>query len=256
MRKLIPLYLILAVFFTCTSCSNQYQALFQEKKSLQPDTSFFNRAVPLSEYHIQPQDILQIRNLQDIKFIAPVVTSTPGGSSEQGQSFQVQEDGTVVLPELGHLKVTGLTRAQAQQLVEDTYHKVLLKNPIIELKIINLKVTILGEIKGQGSYPLVKDKTTLVELIGEAGGLTDKANEKNIKIIRGGERNPTVTIIDLNDVGAINDPRSVLQSGDIIYVAQSKRAARNDNLQNVSTIVQPLLLFFNTALIIFTLVRK
>jgi len=259
MRKLIQLALVLTFIITCTSCSNQYQALFQEKASLATDTTNTRPAVPLSEYHIQPQDVLQIRNLQDIKFIAndaPVSANTAGGNSSQGQSFQVQEDGTVVLPELGALKVAGLTRAEAQKLVQDTYHSSLLKNPIIELKITNLKVTVLGEIKGQGNYPLIKDKTSLVELIGEAGGLTDKANEKNIKIIRGSEKNPTVIVVDLNNIRAINDPRAILQSGDIVYIAQSKRASRNDNLQNFSFIVQPALLLFNTALIILTLVRK
>jgi polysaccharide biosynthesis/export protein len=260
MYRLFPLYLLIAVIFTCSSCSNQYQALFQERKALvPPDTSAPKHIATLSEYRIQPQDILQIRNLQDIKYIvndAPTSANTAGGNSGQGQTFQVEEDSTVALPALGHVKVVGLTRAQAQKLIDDLYRKNLLKNPIFELKIINLKVTVLGEIKGQGNYPLVKDKTTLVELIGEAGGLTDKANEKNIKIIRGGEQNPKVIVIDLNDIHAINDPNAILQSGDIVYIAQSKRAARNDNLQNFSFLVQPALLLFNTALIIFTLVRK
>jgi polysaccharide export outer membrane protein len=145
---------------------------------------------------------------------------------------------------------------EAQQLVENLYRKVLLNNPIIELKITNLKVTLLGEVKAQGSYNLVKDKTTLVELIGEAGGISDKADERTVKIIRGTERNPQVTVIDLNDISSINDPKAVLQSGDIIYIAQNKRAIRSDNLQSLTVLVQPARLLFNTALIIFTLIRK
>jgi polysaccharide export outer membrane protein len=259
MRQITFLYLILATFLICTSCSNkQYQALFQEKKSFS-DTLSQKRAEVVNVYRIKSQDLLQIRNLQDIKYIvndAPVSANTTGGNASQGETFQVEEDGTVALPALGRVQVAGLTRVEAQKLVEDLYRKNLLKEPIIELKIVNLKVTILGEIKGQGNYILTKDKTTLVEMIGQAGGLTDKANEKNIKIIRGTEKNPKVTEVDLNDIGSINDPNNILQSGDIIYVAQNRRAARNDNLQNLSGIVQPILLFFNTALIIFTLVRK
>jgi len=259
MRQIIFLYLILVPFFICTSCSNkQYQALFQEKKSFS-DSSTQRRSVVVNAYRIKSQDLLQIRNLQDIKYIvndAPVNANTSGGNASQGETFQVEEDGTVALPALGRFQVAGLTRVEAQKLVEELYRKNLLKDPIIELKIVNLKVTILGEIKGQGNYILTKDKTTLVEMIGQAGGLTDKANEKNIKIIRGTEKNPKVTEVDLNNIGSINDPDNILQSGDIIYVAQNKRAARNDNMQNLSGIVQPLLLFFNTALIIFTLVRK
>jgi len=212
MRKLIYTNLIIAVLFACTSCSDkQYQALFQERNAIR-DTTTQKSAVTLSEYHIKPQDILQVRNLQDIKYIvneSPVNANVSGSSSSEGETFQVEEDGTVALPVIGHVHVTGLTRVEAQRLVEDLYRKTLLKNPIIALKIVNLKVTVLGEIKAQGNYPLTKDKTTLIELIGEAGGLTDKANEKNIKIIRGDEKNPQVIVIDLNNMASINDPSSV-----------------------------------------------
>jgi polysaccharide export outer membrane protein len=114
----------------------------------------------------------------------------------------------------------------------------------------------LGEIKGQGNYTLTKDRTTLVEMIGEAGGLTDKANEANVKIIRGDQKNPQVTEINLRDIQSINDPRAILQSGDVIYIAQNKRTIRNDKLQNLSVITQPVLLLLNTALIIFTLSHR
>ena len=120
----------------------------------------------------------------------------------------------------------------------------------------NLKVTLLGESKSQGNFILTKDKTTLVELIGQAGGLTEKANEKNIKIIRGSESNPQVTQINLDNIGSINDPNAILQSGDIIYIAQNRRAIRNDNLQNFSSIVQPAILLLNTVLLVFALIRR
>jgi polysaccharide export outer membrane protein len=261
MRQLIYSYLILTVFFICTSCSNkQYQALFEEKKSI-PDSSLQKSPIILNQYRIKPQDILEIRNLQNSRSVVDMnpsvnALSSQGAATTQAETFQVEEDGTVALTGLGHIQVAGLTRYEAQTLIESLYHKVLLKDPIIALKIVNLKVTLLGEVKGQGNYVLTKDKTTLVQLIGEAGGLTDKANEKNIKIIRGTEKNPKVTEIDLNNIQSINSPNAVLQSGDIIYVAQSKRAARNDNLQNFSLVVQPILILFNTVLIIFTLIHK
>jgi polysaccharide export outer membrane protein len=264
MRKLTFLYLFFAIFVICTSCSNkQYQVLFQQRNALADTTSAKTQAV-INQYRIKPQDILQIRNLQGLKYIVdetpvnPTTTTGGGGTgtASQGQTFQVDEDGTVALPALGHVQVSGLTRSEAQKLVEDLYRKSLLVNPIIDLKIVNLKVTILGEIRAQGNYVLLKDKTTLVEVIGEAGGLTERANDQNIKIIRGTTKNPEVTEINLEDIRSINDPKTILQSGDIIYVAQNKRAARNDNFQNFSEIVQPALILFNTALIIFTLVRK
>src|ERR1700722_18331860 len=126
MHKLTYACLISAVIFTCTSCSNkQYQVLFQQKSSLAVDTSS-KKEVTLEAYRIQPQDVLQIRNLQDTKFVTnltPISTNTAAGNASQGETFQVQEDGTVKLPALGAIKVTGLRRVEAQKLIEDTYAK-------------------------------------------------------------------------------------------------------------------------------------
>jgi polysaccharide biosynthesis/export protein len=259
MRGLNYTYLTIAIFLFCTSCSDkQYQTLFLKQKALSDSTSK-KATAKIVDYQIKSQDILQVRNLQDIKYIvneSPITAGAAGGNASQGQEFQVQDDSTVALPVIGHVKVIGLTRAEAQKIIEDQYRKVLLRDPIIDLKIINLKVTVLGEVKGQGNFVLTKDRTTLVELIGQAGGLTDKANEKNVKIIRGTEANPKVIDVDLSDISSVNDPRTILQSGDIIYIAENKRASRGDNLQNFSTVFQPALLLFNTALIIFTLIHN
>ena len=261
MRNYIPIYLIIGIFFLLTSCSSkQYQYLFEQKNNI-TDTASKGSNVATGPYRIKAQDILQIRNLQNIKYIVDETPSansggSGGGGSNSGQTFQVDDDGTVALPAIGHVKVAGLTRPEAAKQIEELYRKNLLKDPIIELKIVNLKVTILGEIKGQGNYTLTKDRTTLVEMIGEAGGLTDKANEANVKIIRGDQKNPQVTEINLRDIQSINDPRAILQSGDVIYIAQNKRAVRNDKLQNLSVVTQPVLLLLNTALIIFTLSHR
>jgi polysaccharide export outer membrane protein len=262
LRFLINFFIISGVLLVFSSCSNkQYQTLFEQRTAIS-DTSSQKSAVTLDSYHIQPQDVLQIRNLQNMSYIVdqPVTAGTTGssggGSNSGGQTYQVEEDGTVGLPVIGRVPVVGLTRSEAQKKVETLYKDSVLRNPIIELKIVNLKVTLLGEVKAQGNIPLVKDKTTLVEIIGQAGGLTDRANETNIKIIRGDEKNPKVIIADLNDIKSINDPNNVLQNGDIIYVSQNKRAVRNDNIQNFSTISSPILLLLNTALIILSLSRR
>jgi polysaccharide export outer membrane protein len=256
--RLIYLILVVLLLAVTSSCSyRQNQVLFEHKPGTTDTT---DQNLSFEPYKIQSQDILQIRNLQNMKYIVDEPASSAGisknGSATQGEAFQVSEDGTVTLPGLGHVQVAGLTRSQAEKLIEDLYRKSLLKDPIIELKLINLKITMLGEVKAPGNFPLLKDNTTLVEMIGAAGGLTPQANEKNIKIIRGKSKNKKVTEVDLSDISASSDPRSFLQNGDIIYIAQNKRAIRAENLQSLNTWVQPALLLLNTALIIFTLSRQ
>ncbi|HEY4194928.1 MAG TPA: polysaccharide biosynthesis/export family protein [Mucilaginibacter sp.] len=260
-NTLIVMILFLGMV-TASSCSfKQQQVLFKQPETAENiPTAQDNSGAGTSDYKIRSQDILQIRNLQSTKYIVDEVPVTPSGSggttSSQGQTYQVEDDGTVVLPVIGHVSIAGLTRAEAAKQIEDIYRKNLLKDPIIELKILNLKVTILGEIRAQGNYPLVKDKVNLVEMLGEAGGLTDRANEKNIKIIRGDPKNPQITNVDLSDIKTLADPRIILQNNDIIYIAQNKRAVKNDQLQNVTTTLSPILIVLNTALLIYTFIHR
>ncbi len=257
MRALYLIYFV-GIVLLGSSCSYKQNQILFEKKASVVDTAT-SQPVATVSYQIHPQDILQIRNLQNLKYIvdeAPMGTGTSTTTAGQGQTFQVEEDGTVALPAIGHIQVAGLTRTQATKLIEDLYRKNLLKDPIIELKVVNLKVTLLGEVKSPGNFPILKDNTTLVEILGQAGGLTPAANEKNVKIIRGRDKDRKVSEIDLSNINSLSDPRTILQNGDIIYVAQNKRAIRSENLQSFNTWVQPALLLLNTALIIFTLSRQ
>jgi polysaccharide export outer membrane protein len=249
-------FLVVILILFCSSCAyKQDQILFEQKKVMN-DSTLQQNIANIRNYRIKPQDILQIRNLQNLKSIVdlhPGITGSTSASIPSGQpdTYQVEEDGTVALTGLGRVQVAGLTRQEATKLLEDLYHKNYLNDVIIELKITNLKVTVLGEIKGQGNYPLIKDKTTLIELIGEAGGITDRANEKDIKVIRG-ETNPMVIQVDLSDIRSIANP-VILQSGDVIYIAENKRAIRSDKVQTLSTTIQPGLLILSTVLLIITL---
>jgi len=254
----------ISLIVTLSSCSLKQQQLLFKERGPNPDSLsavLKNSGNGTSDYRIRSQDILQIRNLQNIKYIVeetPTTQSNSGNTtiSQQGQTYQVEDDGDVALPVIGRVHVAGLTRAEAMKLIEEDYRKDVLKDPIIDLRIINLKVTLLGEVKTQGNFPLVKDKTSLIEMIGEAGGLTEKANEKNIKIIRGDPKSPQITEVDLSKTGTLADPRLILQNNDIIYIAENKRAVKNDQLQNFNTTVQPVLLLLNTALIIYTLIHR
>ncbi|RYE32010.1 MAG: hypothetical protein EOP42_09885 [Sphingobacteriaceae bacterium] len=251
----IYLILLLALFFLSSCSYKQQHVLFKTNLAAAAPAYNPNVASGNSAYKIGPDDLLQIRNLQNINYIANEQTVTTT-AAVQIPAYQVEEDGTVALPVIGRVTVSGLTRYQAARKIEALYKEKLLKDPIIDLKIINLKVTILGEIRTQGNYLLLKDKINLVDIIGEAGGLTEKANEKNIQIIRGDKAHPQIIMADLNDVRTLANPELNLQNNDIIYIAQNNRTVRNEATQNLSGIMQPVLVLLNTALIIFTLTRK
>jgi polysaccharide export outer membrane protein len=254
-KRIVFFFLCVLQLIYLSACSYKQQQLLFEKKMHNADSLQRAELSPAPNYSIQVQDILEIKNLQNIEYIASEQGKTNANLYNQGMNYQVENDGTIALPIIGRIPIAGLTRIEASRKIEQLYQKELLKNPIIDVKLVNLKVTVLGEVNKQGNYALSKDKTGLIEILGEAGGLTEKANETHIKIIRGKDDQKETILINLRDLSILTNPAITLQNNDIVYVAQNKRAVRTEKLQGLSAIMQPVLIIINTALIIYTLTR-
>lgn len=243
----LPFFCMMLLF---VSCSYKPKQVLFESGTIQTDSASKKQT---SVYTIHAQDVLQIRNLQNISYVAPSpVKEGTSASAANENTYQVEESGTVALPVIGRVAVAGLTRLQAALKIEELYKEKLLKDPIIDIRIVNLKVTVLGEVKAQGNYPLLKDNISLIDILGEAGGLSENADEKTVKIIRGDRRNPQIIYTNLSQIQSLGDERLTLQNNDIIYVMQNKRATRKEALQNINTWLQPALILLNTALVIYS----
>lgn len=217
-------------------------------------------------YKIKVNDQLAIRNVQNFEFGATGNSSGITGNSGNNQnlvsggisnvlSYPVELDGMVNLPAIGKIEVVGLSRREAAIKIQDLYKTKLLKEPIIELSVVNLKVTLLGEFSKQGNFLLERDNTTLIDIIGEAGGITKTADPKTLKIIRGDRANPELIYVNLNDINSLASKKLVLQNHDIIVLQPTKSSATSDKLQSLNNILQPLLVVVNFAVLIFTITR-
>ncbi|RZL47601.1 MAG: hypothetical protein EOP00_11495 [Pedobacter sp.] len=214
-----------------------------------------------SYYKIKVNDLIAIRNVQNKEWGATASTGTTtnassiSGGMQNVQSFEVQPDGKVNLPAVGKVEIAGLSRREATAKIEAIYKEKLLPDPIIELSIVNLKVTLLGEFSKQGNFLLERDNTTLIDIIGEAGGITKTADPKTCKIIRGDRSKPEIIYVNLNDINSLASKKLVLQNNDIIVLQTTKGAALSEKLQSFNNIVQPLLVVVNLAVLIFTISR-
>jgi polysaccharide export outer membrane protein len=240
------------------SCSSRYRnALFTSPSDILTDTVKSVYAVNSSNlsanyYRIQPNDMLAIRNLQDIGFIS---TGEANSITNGATTFRVEADGGVILPLIGKVMVAGLSRKEATDKIQADYKKNLLKDPIIELTIVNLKVTLLGEFSSQGEFLLEDDQVTLVDIIGKAGGLSTKADPKTLKIIRGDRSNPEIIYVNLKNINSLASPKLILQNNDILYIEPLGVYNTSDRLQQATTVLQPILLVINFALIIYNFTR-
>ncbi len=240
-----------------TSCGVEKNVLFGNNNKKPLDSAVYElqkgkKSYKVTEQKIQPGDELKLSNLQSESLISGTMASSSGASSgANGGGYFVEIDSTVLLPVLGKVKLGGMTRENAENMVNALYQKTLLKNPLISLSITNHHVTLLGDFTLQGNFPLKKDKTHLVEIIGLAGGLNKTADNTAIKIIRGNPLNPQVLLVNASNINFMADERVYLQSNDIVYVAQKKSAQNAEKISKTSAFVGIGLTLINTIFLIY-----
>jgi polysaccharide export outer membrane protein len=207
-------------------------------------------------YHlIQPEDELAITDLQDMSILIPKERLRNDLRTESYAIFKVSASGYINLPLIGGLKVTGLNREQAATLIGSRYQEKELKHPIIDVRINNLYVIALGEVAKPGKYLVGREDLELIDLLGEAGGLTAFANKRMLKIIRGDRANPTVINVNLENYEFLKNPAMKLRSRDIVYVEPRNSAAKAQHVQAWAPLFQIGFVALNTILLIINLSR-
>jgi polysaccharide export outer membrane protein len=137
------------------------------------------------------------------------------------QSYLIDREGNVDFPLLGKIKLGGLTRIEAIQKI-----KLLLENhikdPSVNLRILNFKVSVIGEVNRPGSFPIQSERITLLEALSLAGDLTIYGNRNSILVIRDKEGVKTIEKVDITKRDFFNSPYYYLCQNDQIYVEPNK----------------------------------
>lgn len=142
------------------------------------------------------------------------------------EGFLIPNDGTVRLPLVGAVKISGLTEAQATDTLTQAYRKYL-KSPFVSVKILNQKLFVLGEVRKPGVVQVTNGTMSLFEALAYAGDLTDDAERTNVKVVRGGLREPIVREINMANLSEMKLTSLLLQPNDIIYVQPRDMKAYN-----------------------------
>jgi polysaccharide export outer membrane protein len=99
---------------------------------------------------------------------------------------------------------------------------VYIKNPIINLRVMNFKVSVQGEVSSPGTYTVDSERVTLVEAISKAGDLTIYGKRDNILIIREIDGVKSYNRVDITKADFINSPFYYLAQNDVVYVEPNK----------------------------------
>ena len=206
------------------------------------------------EPQIQNDDMLSISILSsDPEISAPFnldQVQGASGASGSGATYLVDNIGEIEMPVLGKFPVAGYTKTYLKQYLKERL-SIYIKDPIITIRIVNFKVSVLGEVNRPGTIPMNGDRVTLLEAIAGAGDLTLYGKRDNILIIRDYLGTKTYNRVNITEADFVNSPFYYLDQNDVIYV--EPRKAKIDSTAigaNVGTIISILGFLITTTLIL------
>jgi polysaccharide export outer membrane protein len=148
--------------------------------------------------------------------------------SGEANGYLVNPDGTIQFPVLGNLKVVGMTKAQLkEQITKNLLERKLLVDPIVDIRFVNFRVTVLGEVGRPAVVNVPNEKISILEAIGMAGDLTIYANRENVLLIRETDGVKEIKRLNLNNNEIFTSPYYYLRSNDIVYAEPNKTKVRN-----------------------------
>ncbi|OIQ67749.1 polysaccharide biosynthesis/export protein [mine drainage metagenome] len=128
------------------------------------------------------------------------------------------------MPLIGDFKIEGMTIEQADSAIasELTKH---VKNPVIDVQIINFKITVIGEVNKPSSFLIPYEKVNVLEALGLAGDMTVYGKRERVLVIRSEGAGKTINKLNLNNKEVLNSPYFYLKQNDIVYVEPDRSKA-------------------------------
>ena len=150
-----------------------------------------------------------------------VVSSATSAQQEVFYTYLVDNDGNIHFPIIGDIKLSGLTKTEALAKLNSLLGEYITK-PISVIRIVNFKVSVLGEVTRPGEVDIRSERITLPEAISKAGDLTIYGRRDNILVIREIDGQKTYNYIDLTKADFVKSPFYYLTQNDVIIVEPNK----------------------------------
>ncbi len=161
--------------------------------------------------------------------------ASEGGIRAEQVDYLVDQAGEIDFPVIGKLKIDGLSPEELRGLLRNRLSDYL-KDPIINIRLRNFTVTILGEVNRPGTYPVNGEQITILEALGLAGDLRITGVRENVLVIRDFNGTKVYTRINLTSKNMVKSPVFYLTQNDVVYVEPNKSGITASSLDNRATI--------------------
>lgn len=235
--------LVIIIFLSITSCAvpREEIAYFQDESlstALKNENDDF-------EIVYKPDDLLTIDvasldpeaakpfNLPAVSYNSSSVISAQGNLKMQ--TYLIDAKGNIEFPVLGTVNIGGLSRSEANNMMKEKLTEYL-KDPIVNIRLANFTITVIGEVARPGTFTVVDEKISISRALGLAGDLTIYGQRNNVLLIREINGEKKYAKIDLTSVNVFNSKNYYLTQNDVIYV-EPNNARRRQSAYNQNTIV-------------------
>ena len=240
--------LMVAASLSLFSCRSSKELIYM--KDVQNNQMIKALADTITEYIIEPGDILYVSiksmnaevnalfnpesNMENYSGNSFQRFTTPQGAYLYG--YEVDDKGNLQLPILGDIPVAGQPNSEIESIVQK-YADEYLKEAIVKVKLLNYKVTIMGEVKSPGVYYNYNNNFTVLEALAMANGNTDYANITNVMVIRPQPDGQKAMILDLASSDSWLQKGFYLHPNDYIFVEPDDHKNFQLNAQAYSMII-------------------
>ena len=235
MRNTLLLFSFLSVLLLSSGCSLKEYTLFQDENMTGEPTKISDekyRGDMVFENKITPNDRVAVMvynqsGAGNQQLTSMVDLRSEGSMQQERSGMLVTKNGTIRLPLLNLVKISGLTEDEAANNLIEKYKKYL-RNPYVTVEILDQRIYVIGEVNQPGVVPVQNGTISLIEAIARTSDLTDYADRTGIKVLRGDMRDPEVRVIDLTQMASIQASSLYLRPNDIVYVVP--RSSKGSNI--------------------------
>jgi len=223
MKKKCIKFFILILSTLVISCASSDKLLYLQNNLKSESQVNYNTIIKTDDVLmiIVSSENPEVAAPYNLKSVVLQNNSEESVQTQRTQTYIVDTEGNIEFPVIGKVKLGGLNKQEAI-----TYLKSILKDhvkdAVINMRILNFEITVLGEVKNPGTYTISSERITLLEALGKAGDLTIYGKRKNILLIRDENGVKSTHRIDLTKSDFINSPYYYLAQNDVVYVEPNK----------------------------------
>lgn len=240
MKNRLQLFIFVTLITLLSSCASQKKVSY-----LQDIQAEYSMKIQQQDAAIQAGDWISIivsskdGELAQM-FNLPIVNNaiagngTYSGGANRISGYLVNDDGCIDFPQLGTVKIQGLTLTEIsalikKKLIDGGY----INDPTVTSQYMNFKISVMGEVVRPGTFNVFSGKITLLEALSMAGDMTIYGKRENVKVIREENGERKIVSLDLRSKEIFSSPYYYLHQNDIVYVEPNKvRAGQREINQN------------------------